>query len=69
MIDFGNGVIMQKEIPVLGTIDLGGMEEGNYACAIELNEPVVTETITITILDAEAGNKYEDTCISEIKVY
>ena len=69
MVDFGNGVVIQKEIPVLDAIMLGGMDGRDYIFFIGLDEPVVTDTITITILDAEAGNKYEDTCISEIKVY
>ena len=34
-----------------------------------LERPVYTDTITITILDAEAGTKYSDTCISEIELY
>ena len=36
---------------------------------INFDEPVYTDTITVTIEGAEAGSKYEDTCISEIKVY
>ncbi len=36
---------------------------------IEPNKPCKTDTITITILDAIAGTKYEDVSISEIKIY
>ena len=36
---------------------------------ILLNSPVETEWIKFTILDAAAGNKYEDTCITEIKLH
>ncbi|MBR5765879.1 MAG: hypothetical protein IKX95_03750 [Lachnospiraceae bacterium] len=36
---------------------------------IELDEPVVTDTITIIITGAAAGEKYDDTCVSEIRVY
>jgi len=36
---------------------------------IELDEPVITDTITITINGAKKGSKYDDTCISEIQVY
>ena len=36
---------------------------------IEPNKPCKTDTITITILDAIAGTKYEDVGISEIKIY
>jgi len=36
---------------------------------IEPNKPCKTDTITITILGAVAGTKYEDVGISEIKIY
>ncbi len=36
---------------------------------IELDEPVMTDEITIMITGAEKGTKYDDTCISEILVY
>ena len=36
---------------------------------VELTEPVETSWIRITILEAEAGTKFADTCICEIKVY
>ena len=36
---------------------------------IELDEPVVTDKITIIITGAAAGEKYDDTCVSEIRVY
>ncbi|WP_029321797.1 discoidin domain-containing protein [Butyrivibrio sp. AE3004] len=35
----------------------------------ELEEPVITDTIVITITGAKAGVKYDDTCVSEILVY
>jgi len=51
----------------------GGYEQeitfGAYDNMIELDEPVETSWIRITILEAEAGTKFEDTCICEIKVY
>ena len=34
-----------------------------------LEQPGSTGWIKITILDAEAGSKYEDTCISEIRLH
>ena len=34
-----------------------------------IDRPIVTNKITITIEGAVAGNKYDDTCISEIKIY
>lgn len=36
---------------------------------ILIDEPVVTDTIRLTILSDIPGEKYYDTCISEIKVY
>lgn len=36
---------------------------------INFDHPVYTDKIMITIDDAVAGSKYEDTCISEIIVY
>ena len=36
---------------------------------VGLDEPVVTDTITITITGAKKGAKYDDICISEIWVY
>ena len=37
--------------------------------AIQFDAPIQTDKITITILGATPGEKYQDTCISEIKVY
>ena len=36
---------------------------------VYLDEPVVTDTIRLTILSDIPGVKYYDTCISEIEVY
>ena len=36
---------------------------------IRFDHPIFTDKISITIDDAVAGSKYEDTCISEIIVY
>ena len=36
---------------------------------VGLDEPVVTDTITVTITGAKTGARYDDTCISEIWVY
>ena len=69
-IDFGNGIVREEEIPVMESIYVGeGIDEREFAYFFELDTPVITDIITITILDAEAGINYEDTCISEIKVY
>ncbi|MEQ8174798.1 MAG: discoidin domain-containing protein [Syntrophomonadaceae bacterium] len=36
---------------------------------IQLPKPVTTSSIKFTILDVYTGNKYNDTCIAEIRVY
>lgn len=68
--NFGNNVVIQESLPVYA---VSNFEEGTamyeYGTFIELNEPVTTDTIVITIMGAESGDKYDDTCISEIKVY
>ena len=69
-VDFGNGYLVR------GSLD-GYAYEGYSAedlvysnsNRIELDEPVMTDTIKITILEAERGIKYDDTCVSEITVY
>lgn len=42
-----------------------------YSCKnwVNFDQPVYTDTLTITIEKAVPGSLYEDTCISEIKVY
>lgn len=69
-VDFGNGYLVR------GSLD-GYAYEGystedlvySNLNRIELDEPVMTDTIKITIMEAERGNKYDDTCVSEIAVY
>lgn len=41
----------------------------NNRSRIELDEPVMTDTVTITVLGADSGARYDDTCVSEIRVY
>ncbi|MBR1598974.1 MAG: hypothetical protein IJ661_08705 [Lachnospiraceae bacterium] len=69
-VDFGGGMVVEKE---LYGIYYGWGSAENLASfnlnKIELDKPVATDTIVITIKNAEAGNKYDDTCISEITVY
>lgn len=67
-VDFGNGVV--EELDCLGWYD-EYMDDKEYRCwdKISLDRPVYTDTITITILDAVSGNKYSDTCISEIELH
>lgn len=63
-VDFGNGVV--KEI----VCDYAYFYYGEKSlCKVSLEKPVYTDTIIITILDAKAGSKYSDTCISEIEIH
>ena len=69
-VDFGDNNIVIGEMEAyssdgLATEELAGM---NNNC-IEPKEPVETDTIIITIMGAEKGETYDDTCISEIVVY
>lgn len=63
-VDFGNGVV--KEVVCDYPYFYYG-EKSLYKVSLE--KPVYTDTIIITILDAKAGSKYSDTCISEIEIY
>lgn len=36
---------------------------------VTLDQPIMTDKLVITILDAVKGEKWEDTCISEIRVF
>ena len=69
-VDFGDNNIVIGEMggyayEGLATEELAGM---NNNC-IEPKEPVETDTIIITIMGAEKGETYDDTCLSEIVVY
>ena len=44
----------------------GGKDWMNF---ISFGQEIETEWIKITIVSAQAGSKYEDTCISELVVY
>jgi hypothetical protein len=69
-VDFGKGNI--KEGSMEGYAYEGFTSENLADCnrsKVELDEPVMTDTITITITGAEKGEKYDDTCVSEIQVY
>ena len=41
----------------------------NKGTLILLNKKITASSVKVTILGAEAGSKYEDTCISELKFY
>lgn len=69
-VDFGDGNPVTMDVPVPYIYDDSALSEEYFApCKIKAANPVVTDTITITILDATSGSKYEDTCISEMRVY
>ena len=65
-VDFGNGVVKELDC----TAYFNGTDREYLALnKISLDKPVLTDTITITILAANAGSKYADTCISEIELH
>ncbi len=69
-VDFG-GETVEAEIPE-GYGYEGYSPEDLAECnrsRVELDEPVVTDTVTITITGARKGTKYDDTCVSELIVY
>lgn len=70
-VDLGNGQVKEENlfVYVVGDVIEQDLAMQMYSGSIEWKEPVTTDTITITILDAETGDEYDDTCISEIEVY
>ena len=69
-VDFGNGKVIEDNVYGYGceNADTDYLAELNLN-RIELDEPVVTDKITITITSASVGTKYDDTCVSEVVVY
>lgn len=69
-VDFGGGNVLERSI---GGYGFEGADPETLAQMnlnrVELEAPVVTDTVTITITGAEKGTKYDDTCISEVRVY
>ncbi len=70
-VDFGDGATVEVN-------DIEGYAYEGYTSenlveansfSVELEEPVMTDTITITIKGAKKGTKYEDTCVSEVSIY
>ena len=45
------------------------IEGQTYSDWISHDNPIYTEYLRITILDASAGEKYEDTCLSELELW
>ena len=68
-VDFGNGVVKEQECQQVWYYGDISDSVGYSMNLISLEQPVHTHVITITILDAEKGNKYSDTCISEIEIH
>ena len=69
-VDFGTGNI--RDGSLIGYAYEGCTPKDLSDCnrsKVELDEPVMTDTIIITITGAEKGEKYDDTCVSEIQVY
>ncbi|MCR5236259.1 MAG: hypothetical protein K6E34_03535 [Lachnospiraceae bacterium] len=69
-VDFGGGNIVDGVLDGYGyeTFSAENLADSNRS-KIELDEPVLTDTITITITGANSGAKYDDTCVSGILVY
>ncbi len=71
LIDYGNGyqqvvdfnVIYPPEVEAEFTMDEMGETE------IIPETECITDTVTVTIMNAVAGSKYEDTAVSEIEIY
>ena len=63
-VDFGNGVVVEEDV-----WDPTMYVEDPIPSRVELDQSVKTDKIVITILDAQSGTKYDDTCIGEIIVY
>jgi len=65
------GEMNESELIVLdpGDEDVAFEPDEIDGTRITFHEPVKTDYLTITILDAVGGTKYEDVAISEIKVY
>ena len=69
-VDFGGGNIVDGVLDGYGyeNFSAENLADSNRS-KIELDEPVLTDTITITITGANSGAKYDDTCVSGILVY
>ena len=70
VVDFGNDKIAKGEMDGYAVDDAATEYlAGLNSSTVEPDEPVMTDTIIITITGADKGEKYEDTCVSEILVY
>lgn len=69
-VDFGNGKVVEENVYGYAFEDIDGeyLAQMNFN-KIELDAPVITDEITVTITSANVGSKYDDTCVSEIRVY
>lgn len=71
-VDFGNGNIITQKMNYVTEEDNMPKEEDiieNNVTSIDLETPITTDKIIITITDAFSGNKYDDVCLSEIILY
>lgn len=74
LIDYGNGQVQQVALNYnteLPEEEIDFDESTLETCATEIytERECETDTIRITIINAVAGSKYEDTAVSEIEVY
>lgn len=71
LIDTDSGDLITADIKTMNPGDLDERFDPDELCPTEIvfDEPVSTNHLSITIREAVGGTKYEDTAISEIKVY
>jgi hypothetical protein len=68
--DFGDGNVVKNEVSGYWCEGFTSQDLADInRTKLELEKPVITDTIVITITGASAGEKYDDTCISEIYAY
>ena len=69
-VDFGNGITADGKLDGYGYEGFSPENLADSNCnKVELDEPVMTDTIIITITGAKSGSKYDDTCVSVVMVY
>ncbi|SFR87346.1 NADase-type glycan-binding domain-containing protein [Anaeromicropila populeti] len=66
IISFSNGDFVKAE---LDNAYYSGVGSTEYTDILEWDEPVYTDYVVLTIVNADKGDKYSDTCISEVEFY
>lgn len=69
-VDFGSGYSTETDLYLFDYyVDDNAEFTECYPNRIDFGYPIMTDTITITIISASEGTKYSDTCISEIELH